>query len=465
MRLLPRSLFGRLTLVLLTGLTLTLLLSSWVQMRDRAETVYQAIQIDLIQRTAGIVRLMDALVPEERARLLPLLSTPQTRIGLANDPVKFVVDDDGPRVAARLVHRQLHEALGENRPIHVELEGTLMVDPMGTSGAPHPMGSETQSKHAEQSPHAMASLFFIQVRLADGRWIWFERRVPRDLLDWPVRVVIMLGILLVGVMLLSLVAVRWVVQPLHRLRAAADALGKDIRRPPVPETGPIEVTQTSRAFNLMQQRLARFIEDRGRILAAVSHDLKTPLTRIRLRADLLDDEELAQKIRTDLDEMQTMVDATLDFMRGTESREETRSLDLMALLESMRDDALETGERVTLSGQIERPYPGKPLALKRCIGNLIQNAVRYGSEAAIQAEDSETTVILRIADKGPGIPPEQMDKVFEPFHRLEDSRARQTGGTGLGLGIARNIARAHGGDLVLHNHPDGGLIAELTLPR
>lgn len=183
------------------------------------------------------------------------------------------------------------------------------------------------------------------------------------------------------------------------------------------------------------------------------------------RADLLDDEELAQKIRTDLDEMQTMVDATLDFMRGTESREETRSLDLMALLESMRDDALEVGERVTLRGKIESPYQGKPLALKRCIGNLIQNAVRYGTEAAIKVEDSETAVVLRIADKGPGIPPEQMAKVFEPFHRLEDSRARQTGGTGLGLGIARNIARAHGGDLVLHNQPDGGLIAALTLPR
>lgn len=340
-----------------------------------------------------------------------------------------------------------------------------MSAPMGAAGALRWTDSEGSSERTERLPHAMASLFYIQVRLADGHWVWFERRVPRGLLDWPMRVVIMLSILVAGVTLLALIAVHWVVQPLHRLRAAADALGKDIRRPPVPETGPVEVVQTSRAFNQMQRRLARFIEDRGRILAAVSHDLKTPLTRMRLRADLLDDEQLARKIRTDLDEMQTMVEATLDFMRGTESREETRSLDLMALLESMRDDAVETGERVTLSGQIERPYPGKPLALKRCIGNLIQNAVRYGIEAAIQVEDSETAVVVRIADKGPGIPPEQMERVFEPFNRLEDSRARQTGGTGLGLGIARNIARAHGGDLILANQPDGGLVAQLTLPR
>jgi signal transduction histidine kinase len=311
----------------------------------------------------------------------------------------------------------------------------------------------------------MASRFIVQAQLRDGSWVWFERRIPRELFDWPLQMLLTLLILLLGVTALSLVAVRWVVRPLERLRAAADALGRDIHRPPLDETGPVEVAETSRAFNRMQRRISRFVEDRARILAAMSHDLKTPLTRIRLRADLLDDEDLGTKIRRDLDDMQRMVEATLDFMRGTESREETRSVDLMALVESICDDAAEAGQPVTLRGQVTGPYQGRPLALKRCIGNLIDNALRYGGSADVEIRDSGQAVTLTVADDGPGIPTESLEKVFDPFFRLESSRARRSGGTGLGLGIARNIARAHGGDLVLRNRADGGLRAALTLPR
>jgi signal transduction histidine kinase len=227
----------------------------------------------------------------------------------------------------------------------------------------------------------------------------------------------------------------------------------------------VEVAETARAFNTMQRRIGRFVEDRARMLAAVSHDLKTPITRLRLRADLLDDEELGEKIRRDLDEMQAMVQETLDFMRGTDSQETTHPIDLMALLESLIEDAGEAGQGVRLTGRIEQPYPGRPLALKRCIGNLLGNALRYGGEVEVLVQDSAQSVTLRIADRGPGIPPDTIDKVFEPFFRLEGSRGRDSGGTGLGLGIARNIARAHGGDLVLGNRPQGGLVAELKLPR
>jgi len=313
--------------------------------------------------------------------------------------------------------------------------------------------------------HAMASRFIVQVQLRDGSWVWLERRIPRELFDWPAQMLLALLILLAGVTALSLIAVRWVVRPLERLREAADALGRDIHRPPLDETGPVEVAETSRAFNRMQRRISRFVEDRARILAAVSHDLKTPLTRIRLRADLLEDEDLGAKIRRDVDDMQRMVEATLDFMRGTESREDSRPLDLMALVESLCEDAVESGQRVTVRGEVTAPYQGRPLALKRCIGNLLDNALRYGGRADVEVRDAGQSVTLTIADHGPGIPPESLEKVFDPFFRLESSRARHSGGTGLGLGIARNIARAHGGDLVLRNGADGGLVAELTLPR
>ncbi len=461
MRLLPKSLFGRLTLVLLVGLTITVLLSAGVQMWDRGRIIYDAIHNDVIERTVGIVQLLDAVPAKEREGLLPLLSSPRTRIELASRAQESATSDSSSP-GARLVYRQLRARLGPDSDLGVALEGFVMPGPMshgpmmGMGGALMPM---------MRGAHAMASRFLVQVRLHDGTWVLFERQVPQELFDWPIQVLIALGILLAGVTALSLIAVRWIVRPLAELRRAADALGKDIHRPPLAETGPVEVAETSRAFNTMQRRIASFVEDRARILAAVSHDLKTPLTRLRLRADLLDDEELGEKIRRDVDDMQAMVNATLDFMRGTESREEAHPLDLMALLESLRDDAQETGGRVRLNGFIARPYHGRPLALKRCIGNLLDNALRYGGRADIEAKDSDKVITLTIADRGPGIPSDVMERVFEPFVRLEGSRARHSGGTGLGLGIARNIARAHGGDLVLKNRDGGGLIAELSLPR
>ena len=328
----------------------------------------------MIERTVGIVQLLDALAPAERRRLLPVLGGPQTRIGLADAPLEEP-SDDRRSAGAELVYRQLRERLGQDVEIRVALAGFVMGGPMGS----HPMmGMGGPAAAMRNRKHAMASHFVVQVRLRDGTWVWFERRIPKELFDWPVQMLITLGILLVGVTSLSLVAVRWIVRPLGDLRRAADALGKDIHRPPLAETGPVEVAETSRAFNTMQRRIGRFVEDRARTLTAVSHDLKTPLTRLRLRADLLDDEELGEKIRRDIDDMQTMVEATLDFMRGTESREEARPLDLMSLLESLRDDANEPGERVGLRGHIAKPYLGRPLALKRCVGNLLDNALRYG---------------------------------------------------------------------------------------
>lgn len=461
MRLIPTSLFGRLTLVLLTGLTLTLLLSAWVQMRDRGRALYEAMHQDIIERTVDIIRLLDALTPADREHLLPLLSGPQSRISLATGPLSLPTGEEDT-AAARLVEQQLRARLGANAEIRVSLSGYVMSGLMPG----HPMMEIGKRVAAMMhGVHAMASRFFIQVRLGDGSWVWFERGLPEGRFDWPVKMFITLGILLVGVTALSLVAVRWIVQPLADLRRAADALGKDIHRPPLPEAGPVEVAETARAFNRMQRRIGRFVEDRARILAAVSHDLKTPITRLRLRADLLDDEELGEKICRDLDEMQAMVEETLAFMRGTDEREQTRPMDLMALLESLIEDAGESGQEVHLEGTIERPYLGRPLALKRCIGNLLDNALRYGHEVEVLAHDSAQSMTLRIMDRGPGIPADAIEKVFEPFFRLEGSRGRDSGGTGLGLGIARNIARAHGGDLLLSNRPGGGLIAELRLPR
>jgi signal transduction histidine kinase len=273
------------------------------------------------------------------------------------------------------------------------------------------------------------------------------------------------GLLLGAIVLITLVAVRWVTKPLKTLALAAERLGEDIRRPPLDESGPAEVTRAARAFNGMQRQLIKFIDDRTRILSAMSHDLKTPITRLRLRAELLEDAAARTRIETDLNEMQEMVTGTLEVMRGLQ-RESTRvPIDIMALLHSVQDDMRVLGGEIVIEGSAAHPYPGSPEALRRCLTNLVSNALKYGGSARVDVTDGPQRLEIRIRDKGPGIPAAELERVFEPFYRLEASRSRSTGGTGLGLTIARNLARSHGGDLVLGNLPEGGLEALLTLPR
>jgi signal transduction histidine kinase len=232
----------------------------------------------------------------------------------------------------------------------------------------------------------------------------------------------------------------------------------------LPEGGPAEVRRAARAFNTMQTRLVHFIDERTRLLTAMSHDLKTPLTRMRLRAELLEDASLREKFEADLLEMEAMVTQTLEFMRGLSNSDPTQLVDIMGLLESLQADNEAMGRTVTIDGRVRRPLRAVPQLLKRCLSNLIDNAVLYGKCAEIRVEDGRDQLSVYVRDHGLGIPEAEIEKVFEPFHRLEGSRSRKTGGTGLGLSIARNVAQAHGGDVRLRNHEDGGLEAILTLP-
>jgi signal transduction histidine kinase len=309
------------------------------------------------------------------------------------------------------------------------------------------------------------AFFVVQVTLQDGTLVTFDTQVSPQEAALPLRVALTLLVLLGTVVLLSLVAVRWVTKPLAALATAAQEFGVNINHPPLAESRPAEARHAARAFNTMQRRLSSFISDRARILTAMSHDLKTPITRLRLRAEALEDEALRRKFVHDLEEMEALVTQTLEFMREAGASEPLQRIDLMALIESLRDDYADTGKAVTLEGRTARPFPGRPIALRRCLGNLIDNAIRYGERATIQVEDAAREVVIRVLDEGRGMAEAELEKAFEPFFRGEASRSRETGGTGLGLGIARNIARAHGGDLVLKNRPGKGLEAMLTLSR
>lgn len=267
-----------------------------------------------------------------------------------------------------------------------------------------------------------------------------------------------------AIVLAAWVAARWLVRPMQRLTQAAQALGHDIDRPPMPEEGPLEVREATRIFNQMQARIRAQISDRDRFVAAVSHDLRTPLTRLRLRAEGLADGEERDKFRRDLVEMEQMIAVTLDHLRGTASAEALALLDVEALAHTVAEDLQDQGHSVTVHGRA-RPLQAQPSALRRCLDNLVDNAIRYGRCADLHLMDGPEALRIEVRDRGPGLPEAELARVLAPFYRVEGSRNRAHGGVGLGLSIAQDIARRHGGSLVLRNAEGGGLAATLTLPR
>lgn len=272
--------------------------------------------------------------------------------------------------------------------------------------------------------------------------------------------------LLVIILVIALyVMARSITRPLSNLVSAAESLGRNVRQPKLEEKGARELRDAARAFNTMQDRLQRYLDSRTRVLAAMSHDLKTPLTRLRLQVETaLDDPAIQARFSKELDEMESMVRGALALFRGLDDDEVSTPIDINALLATLQAEFTEMGAEVSVEGKATQPVTGKPQALKRCLTNLVANAVKFGVRARILVEDG-AALVIRVRDDGPGIPPEELEKVFEPFYRVESSRNRDTGGTGLGLSIARDVAQAHGGSLVAQNLPGGGLEALLVLPR
>jgi len=309
----------------------------------------------------------------------------------------------------------------------------------------------------------------LQLPDAGGGWVNFHV-VPQAPRPWASQNFLLAFVLMtVAAAGLTLWATSRLVAPVGTLAAAAERLGRDVNAPPLAEDGPAEVARASAAFNLMAARIRRFVQDRTFILTAIGHDLRTPITRLKLRAEWMEDEDQRTKMLADLDELEAMVAATLAFGRDAAGSEAVSAFDLAGLLRTILD---ETGdmrpalaERLAYEGPAHLTLRARPNALKRTFGNLITNALNYGGDAHVCLQAPiDGIVVVTIEDGGPGIPPADLDRVFDPFYRVEGSRNRETGGTGLGLPIARNILRAHGGDVALANRPMGGVKATVTLP-
>jgi signal transduction histidine kinase len=456
MKLLPRSLFGQLVLALVAGIVVAQLLGAWLLLDDRSRFGDRLRREYAAQRIAGIITVLDAAPAEERPRLVRALSVPPTRLTL-DEPWQASGAELGPdasvflqRVARELDHPLQLQVLSIR---HVPRQG-------GYSGH----DAERMEKHARHDG-PLVLLAVTQARLQDGTVATFRHALPQPPSDWPLRLLGLLALLAVSVALVSAWAVRRMTRPLAALADAADGLARNLDQQPLPESGPQEVVRAARSFNAMQRALKAYLETRAQALAGVSHDLRLPLTRLRLRLEQLPEGESRSAIQRDIEEMDAMVGGTLDYLRAGSDTEQAVKLNLNALLEGLAEDAEAAGAKVSLRGTA-MPITAKPQALRRCLANLIDNAHRYGGgEVEVTLRDGTEAVEIRIEDRGPGIPAEERERVFEPYVRLEASRARHTGGAGLGLAIARAVARAHGGEVTLAPRDGGGTVVVVTLPR
>ena len=457
MRLLPKSLFGQIVLALVAGVVVAQLAGAWLLLDDRSRFGDRLRREYAAQRIAGIITVLDAAPAEERPRLVRALSVPPTRLTL-DEPWQASGAEPGPEASAFL------------QRVARELERPLQLQVLSIRHVPRPerrLGHEMERRQDRHARHdgPLVLLAVTQARLGDGTVATFRHALPQPPSDWPLRLLGLLALLAVVVALLSGWAVRRLTRPLASLADAADGLARNLDQKPLEEKGPQEVRRAARSFNAMQRSLKAYLETRAQALAGVSHDLRLPLTRLRLRLEQLPEGESRSAMQRDIEEMDAMVGGTLDYLRAGSDTEQAVKLNLNALVEGLAEDAEAAGAKVSLHGTA-LPVTARPQALRRCLANLIDNARRYGGgEVEVTIADSAASVEIRIADRGPGIPAGERERVFEPYVRLEASRARHTGGTGLGLAIARAVARAHGGEVTLAPGESGGTAAILTLPR
>lgn len=451
-----RSLRVQLIVLIVLALAVAQTVSLWLFADERSLAIRAAFGFEAAGRAANVARLIEEAPPELHASILRAANSPLVRFDLSDAPsVTHPEHPAGGQIEARV--RTLLDD-GFSRDIRVELhqiEGRIMPLPN--------LSPQMADMHMTMMQGELSAIEMnLSLAISGGKWLNVGTRFERPPLQWPLFSTLTFGLTAA----LILVTVVWFVmtrltRPLRRLAHGAERFGRGEEVALLPVTGPAEVQDLTAAFNRMQERLTRFIEDRTRLLAALGHDLRSPLTALRVRAEMVDETDTRDGLVTSIEEMQGMVEATLTFARGLTGSEPAEPVELGAFLAGLRDDMV---DRFELSPGPELTARLRPNALRWALRNLIENAIRYGGSAQVGWGTEAGTLVITVDDDGPGIPDTELERVFDPFFRLEASRSLETGGHGLGLSIARTIARAHGGDIHLENRTGGGLRATLWIP-
>lgn len=450
-RFLPRTAAGQLIAVAMIALAISQAALIAILIDERQSAIRRWWTEYIIGRIASVVELLDETPEALHQKVLYASDTPL---------LTLFISDAGPGpedgVDENSIYIQELRAMIQKEPAKVLV--ALNDTPTSTEILQHWLAAWRSEPPPESEPWLEAA-----VQLKNGKWLNLEvarRFRPPSLALVLVPVGTML--LIFGSMLV--LSIRRITRPIDRLAAAAEAFGRGEGAPPIPVTGPEEIRRAIEAFNDMRERLSRFVLDRTRMLAAVGHDLRTPITSMRLRAEFIEDEETRARILASLDEIQQMAEAALAFAREEVTSEPMRTVDLSALVQTVCEDQADMNRDVVYEEQARILYKCRPHSLTRAVRNLVENAVIHGKHARVSLNGPPQSIHITIDDDGPGIAASDMSRVFAPFVRLDESRGQETGGIGLGLAIARSIVRGHGGDILLQNRPEGGLSATIQLP-
>lgn len=397
-------------------------------------------QIGLLDQVAATTRVIQAAPPAMRAQLAGAASNPTLEVQWRERRSGFELPVSGTLLGPDSAP-VLRELLGET---HHKIE---VLQP---------------ANWPADSPQAR---YVMLVQLSDDSWLSFTPPQRSWGVSAALRFAIVIALGLVATWLVAWFATRQLANPLQRFTSAAQRFGGDLHAPPIDIEGPYEIRQAIIAYNTMQAKIQQFIAERTHMLASISHDLRAPLTRVRLRCEFIEDIEQQRKLIRDTDEMQSMINSALGFFRDEALQEQATSFDLSELLQTVIDDYSDQGIVVDFAGPPHLVFFGRPVGIKRITANLLENAVKYAQLPCIQLSSDTCSVRIEVSDRGPGIPEAELENVFAPFVRLEPSRNRNSGGVGLGLSSARAMARQHGGELLLRNRCGGGLVAQVELPH
>ena len=448
------SMTGRLFVILLVGMMVAAIGATLLAESRRQQEFERQNLARIADRLQGFVNLLDGN-PELRARLLAV-GGPSVRV------VKDTFRTGAPDTALMETLAQRGGVVAGAQVRATSFRACMVPLPQFMRPPAPPQGRRggERRRHVHDPAFTPPRCRLVELKLSDGTPVRLAleypaiARSPAAAFDpW------FLSLLGLAIAVLAYVVARMASTPLERLAAHAAGLGQDLQRDPLPVSGPLEVRRAAEAFNAMHKRLQRHLGERTQMLAAITHDLQTPVTRLRLRLENVADEQLRERLIGDLAAMQALIREGLELARSAESAEQRAALDLDSLLESVVEDAAEAGHDATLEQNCGAVLMLRPLAMRRLFSNLVDNAVKYGRGVQVHASRQGDAVQVVIRDHGPGLASDELEAVFTPFLRLETSRSRETGGAGLGLTIARALAEKDGATLVLRNHPDGGLEA------